>query len=205
MNALLCIGCNTYQSLKCLRRAEEDARNVFDLLSTQEENRPPSKSSLLLSPEASEITDTLNTLFRDDREIDVFTFFFAGHAAVRTGSFFLCTRESKADRLSTTAFRLIDLFIIINGFRPNQVNLIVDSCQAGGSSFDLSQLLKPEFLGSSQASSVSFLGACSSDQQAGETFEGGICPFSWAARASARRLATSQSIASASYIIAVWC
>src|SRR5207247_8693621 len=52
--------------------------------------------------------------------------------------------------------------------------IIVDACQAGGSSFDLGQLLKHEIIGSSEASSIAFLGACSSDQLADETLEGGV-------------------------------
>jgi hypothetical protein len=50
----------------------------------------------------------------------------------------------------------------------------VDACEAGGSSFDLGQLLKPETIGHSDSSSIIFLGACSSNQFAGETQDGGI-------------------------------
>lgn len=174
MNALLCIGCNAYDSLRSLHGAESDAKEVFNLLSHQDADYDPTNSHLLLSPTAPEITAALNKAFPENQEIDVFTFFFAGHAGARANSFYLCTRESEPERLSTTSFPIVSLFSIINEFRPSQVNIIVDACEAGGSSFDLTQLQKPNIIGSSQASSVSFLGACSSDQFAGETSEGGI-------------------------------
>jgi hypothetical protein len=69
---------------------------------------------------------------------------------------------------------MISLFSVINEMRPRQVNIIVDACQAGGSSFDLNQLTKVEFIGSSEASSISFLGACACDQFAREGSEGGV-------------------------------
>ena len=131
-------------------------------------------SRVLLSPTKNAIEEALNKAFPKGKEIDVFTFFFAGHAGVKNGSFFLCSRESDSERLSTTAFQISYLFLIINEFRPRQVNIVVDACEAGGSSFDLAQLLKAEVIGHSEASSITFLGACSSDQSAGETSEGGI-------------------------------
>jgi hypothetical protein len=73
-----------------------------------------------------------------------------------------------------TAFPIATLFSITNEVQPRQVNIVVDACEAGGSSFDLAQLIKPEVIGHSEASSITFLGACSSDELAGETPDGGI-------------------------------
>lgn len=175
MNALLCIGCNAYDHLRpLLKGAEKDAKEIFDLLSNQNGFYDQEVSSVLLSPTTNTIIDAFNKVFPPGKEIDVFTFFFAGHAVVKTSSFYFCTRESESERLSTTAFPITALFSIINEFQPGQVNIVVDACEAGGSSFDLAQLLKPEVIGHSDASSITFLGACSSDQFAGETQDGGI-------------------------------
>src|ERR1035437_7558846 len=174
MNALLCIGCNAYDHLRVLEGAEKDAKEVFDLLSNQNGLYDQEVSCFLLSPATNTIIDALNKVFPAGKEIDVFTFFFAGHAGVKASSFYLCARESESERLSTTAFPITSLFSIINEFRPGQVNIVVDACEAGGSSFDLAQLLKPEVIGHSDASSITFLGACSSDQFASETPDGGI-------------------------------
>jgi hypothetical protein len=174
MNALLCIGCNAYDHLRVLEGAEKDAKEIFDLLSSQKGFYDQEVSCVLFSPATIEIKDALNKAFPAGNEIDVLTFFFAGHAGVKAGSFYLCARESESERLSTTAFPITSLFSIINEFRPGQVNIIVDACEAGGSAFDLAQLLKPEIIGHSEASSITFLGACSANQFAGETADGGI-------------------------------
>ena len=174
MNALLCIGCNAYDHLQVLEGAEKDAKEVFALLSGQNGFYDQEASCVLFSPASIELKDALNKVFPAGKEIDVFTFFFAGHAGVKAGSFYLCARESESERFSTTAFPITSLFSIINEFRPRQVNIVVDACEAGGASFDLAQLLKPEVIGNSEASSITFLGACSSDQLAGETPDGGI-------------------------------
>ena len=174
MNALLCIGCDTYDSLPSLAVAEKDAKAVFDLLSPKKGGDEQTISRLLLSPSLVLVQQALNAVFAPDKDVDAFTFFFAGHGAVRSGSFYLCVRDSAPDRLSTSAFPMIHLFSVVNELRPRQVNIIVDACQAGGSSFDLNQLTKSEVIGSSEASSISFLGACSSDQFAREGPEGGV-------------------------------
>jgi hypothetical protein len=174
MNALLCIGCNAYDHLRVLEGAEKDAKEIFDLLSSQKGFYDQEVSCVLFSPATIEIKDALNKVFPAGNEIDVLTFFFAGHAGVKAGSFYLCARESESERLSTTAFPITSLFSIITEFRPGQVNIIVDACEAGGSAFDLAQLLKPEIIGHSEASSITFLGACSANQFAGETADGGI-------------------------------
>lgn len=173
MNVLLCIGCNEYSVLGCLHGAEKDATDVFNLLLRDGEEYTCDLSQLLLSPSDAEIRKALYIAFSNGNQIDVLTFFFAGHAGVKAGSFYLCSRESDAERLSTTAFPIIDLFSMVNEFHPKQVNVIVDACQSGGSTFDLHQLLKPEIVGSSDATSITFLGGCSANELAGETVLGG--------------------------------
>ncbi len=174
MNVLISIGCNSHTHLKALRGAEKDAKDVYSALVGQNPHYVAETSQLLLSPTETDIISALDKAFPQGEEVGVLTVFFSGHGGVKAGSFFLCTRNSDPDRLSTTAFPITSLFTLINEFHPNQVNIIVDACQAGGSSFDLNQLLKPEVIGSSEASSVAFLGACSSEQFAGDSSDGSV-------------------------------
>jgi hypothetical protein len=174
MNVLVSIGCDTYLTLPTLHGAERDAKEVFETLVVEKGDYDPSLSRLILSPNVQAVKDVLDGAFPHAREIDLFTFFFAGHGEAKAGSFYLCTRESDSERLSTTAFPIVSLFSIVNEFHPRQVNIIIDACRAGASSFDLNQLQKPEIIGSSDASSITFLGACSSDEYASETPNGGV-------------------------------
>src|ERR1035437_7992216 len=154
MNVLLCIGCDTYDFLSGLSGAERDAEDVSALLASQPDGYDSGASALLLSPNLSSIQTALNAVLSSGANVDVFTFFFAGHGEVKAGSFYLCVRDSTPDRLSTTAFPMISLFSVINELHPSQVNIVIDACHAGGSSFDLNQLAKPVAIGSSDASSI---------------------------------------------------
>jgi hypothetical protein len=174
MNILLCIGCDAYDNLPPLHGAERDARSVFDLLTGHQKDYPSDCSRLLLSPSASLIMESLNELLAVSESADVVTFFFAGHGAVKAGSFYLCTREAHAERLSMTGYAITGLFQVVNELRPRQVNIIIDACEAGGSSFDLGGLCKQETIGQSSSSSIAFLGACGADEYASETSAGGV-------------------------------
>jgi hypothetical protein len=128
----------------------------------------------VLSPTRVGIEDALSQVFPSGKQIDVLTFFFAGHATIIQGSLYLCPRDTQPDRVSLTAFPILSLFSVVNEFQPRQLNIIIDACQAGGSALDASQLLKPEVVGHSKSSSVTFLGACCSDEVARETPDGGV-------------------------------
>jgi len=174
MNVLLTVGCNAYSHLDALAGAEQDATEVHAALSRDGNDYDKTHSHLLTSPTVNEIRRTLNACYPSGSDLGVFTFYFAGHGAAKAGTFYLCTRDSEAERLSTTAFPISELFTTINEFQPRQVNIIVDACQAGASSFDLNQLQKAETIGSSSASSVTFLGACSANEYAHEDAGGGL-------------------------------
>ena len=173
MNVLIAIGCDSYVKLLKLKGAERDANEVFAVL-TSTGDYDKAMSHVLLSPNLTALKAALDAAFPSGQEVDVFTFFFAGHGVAKAGSFYLCTCESDRERLSTTAFPIIELFTLVNEFHPRQVNIIVDACHAGASSYDLGQLQKPEVIGSSDASSIAFLGACSSDEYANEHLDGGV-------------------------------
>ena len=172
MNVLLCIGCDQYDHLNPLKSAERDASSMFETLGSSE-FYAPDQSTLLLSPSVEETTQALSKSLRGDN-ITVFTFFFAGHAGGKNGSFFLALRGSETDALSTTAFPLSRLFEMVNEFHPRQVNIIIDGCAAGGATSSLQTLLRPEDIGTIGASSITFFGACAADQNARESAEGGL-------------------------------
>jgi hypothetical protein len=154
--------------------AEQDAERIFSLLTGECGDYSPEESQLLLSPKLAMVQTALRAVFKVDRELDVVTVFFAGHGIVRAGSFYLCVSDTSPGGLSISGISMVSLFSIINEFRPRQVNLIVDACEAGGSTFDVGNLLKPEIVGASSSPSVAFLGACAADQSARESASGGV-------------------------------
>lgn len=172
MNVLLSVGCDQYDYLKALKGAEVDARSMFDSLKNGN-YYDQDRSKLLLSPSVVEITNELSNSLRGE-EISVFTFFFAGHAGGKNGSFYLALKESEAEALSTTAFPLARLFEMVNEFQPKKINIIIDGCDAGSSTDNLNTLLRSENIGTLQSTGVSFLGACAKRQTAKETQEGGL-------------------------------
>ena len=48
------------------------------------------------------------------------------------------------------------------------MNIVIDACAAGGSSFDVGTIIRPQLSGNSTSSSIAFLGACGADQDASE-------------------------------------
>jgi Caspase domain len=168
MNLLISIGCDKYDSLSALTCAEADAKALYDILTTPGDPYSIDHAILLLSPTAERVRQVLEQTFPLKSGCDSVTFFFAGHGGMAGGSFFLCLSDCQSDKLSTTALSISSLFTIINDFKPAQVNLVIDACSAGGSSFDLGTLIKSEFTGASTSSSIAFLGACCVDQNASE-------------------------------------
>jgi len=172
MNVLLSIGCDQYDSLRPLAGAERDAQAMFETLRSSD-FYDESCSKLMCSPSKAEMEKAIASMLRGE-PIHVFTFFFAGHAGGKDGSFYLALPESEADALSLTSFPLSRLFDVVNEFKPRQVNVIIDGCEAGSSTNSLRTLLRPESVGTVHASSVAFLGACSAGEGAGESEEGGM-------------------------------
>ncbi|MCE0498552.1 MAG: caspase family protein [Methylacidiphilales bacterium] len=168
MNLLISIGCDKYDSLSTLTCAEADAKALCDILTTAGDPYSIDHVILLLSPTTERVRRVLEEAFPLKAGCDSVTFFFAGHGGMAGDSFFLCLSDCKADKLSTTGLSVSSLFTIINDFKPTQVNLVIDACGAGGSTFDLRTLIKSEFTGAATSSSIAFLGACCVDQDASE-------------------------------------
>jgi hypothetical protein len=120
-----------------------------------------------------EVNLAIEALF-DLRDLDVLTFFFAGHGGVKYGTCYLCPSDTKTDRLSATALSLPDLLTKLAELRPRQVNVVMDSCQSGSAMLDMNSLMNPEVLTGLNPPSISFLAAAAPDQYAGEEDEGGF-------------------------------
>lgn len=171
---LLSIGCNRYRHLNPLNGAEQDATNVFELLTGAAGDYDLDKSKLLLSPTHSELMAGLEEVLFSDVPVDVFTIFFAGHGGVKQGNYYLCVADTHPDRLSTTGLALVNLFTMISERKPQQANVIMDACQSGGAMRDTASLMKPEIIGDVNSMSVSFLAACASSEYASEDDQGGV-------------------------------
>ena len=167
------IGCDAYSHLDGLDGAERDAERIFQALVEDADDYDRDLSVSLRSPTMEEIDRAIEGLF-DLRDLDILTFFFAGHGGVKYGTSYLCPSNTKPDRLSTTALSLPDLLTKLAELRPRQVNVVMDSCQSGGAMLDMNSLLKPEVLTGLNSPSISFLAAAAPDQYAGEEDEGGF-------------------------------
>lgn len=173
---LLSVGCDSYiadSEYGALYGAETDARRIHEALVAPNNDYDPDASKLLLSPTSGQFNAQIDSFF-DLGQVDVLTIYFAGHGEVKGGFCYLCPSDARHDRLSTTAMSLTALFNKLSELRPRQVNLVMDSCQAGGAMLDMGNLLKPENLTDLGAPSISFLAACSPNQFADEDGEGGV-------------------------------
>lgn len=173
---LLSVGCDSYTAdleYDDLHGAEADARRMHEALVAPNGDYDPEASKLLLSPTGGELDEKIYALF-DLGQVDVLTIYFAGHGEVKGGFCYLCPSDARRDRLSATALSLTALFNKLSELRPRQVNLLMDSCQAGWAMLDMGNLLKPENLTDLGSPSISFLAACSPNQFADEDDEGGV-------------------------------
>ena len=170
---LLSIGCDAYSHLDGLDGAERDSERIFQALVEDAGDYDRDLSVSLRSPTMEEIDRAIEGLF-DLRDLDILTFFFAGHGGVKYGTSYLCPSNTRPDKLSATALSLPDLLTKLAELRPRQVNVVMDSCQSGGAMLDMNSLLKPEVLTGLNSPSISFLAAAAPDQYAGEEDEGGF-------------------------------
>ena len=145
---LLSIGCNQYAYMDCLHGAEADASRLYRLLVNEQIGDYNSDlSALLLSPSRRELEDKLDLLLDKAEPIDTFTFYFAGHGAVKAGSYYMATADSRKEMLSGSAFSLSQILLRVGERAPTQTFIIIDSCQSGGLSNDLNSIVKSSVLG----------------------------------------------------------
>lgn len=172
---LLSIGCDQYQHMQNLRGAELDASLIHCALTSgglsciSEED-----STLLRSPNREQLTSTLVDLQDRYPDIESLTIFFAGHGGEANGSYFLCLKDSRADRLSMTGYALSHLFEFLNELKAAHCNIIIDACNAGGIVSNMNSLLRPEVIGKANTFGVSFFVSSALDQFATEDKSGGF-------------------------------
>lgn len=171
MRLMLSVGCNDYESptIQNLAGAEADAQRMFAALTDVAIGGYSAEHSmLLLSPTLSQLRDALLRLLSDHGPVDTFTFYFAGHGSVKSGSFYMWGSDVIESRLSMTALSLGDVFRMIAEVAPVQTNIIVDACEGGGLINDLGVLLKAETLGNAHTPGVTLFATAAQDESAME-------------------------------------
>ncbi len=177
MRLLIAVGCDHYQdsSLLDLCGAVNDAIAVYQLLvGTELGQYDPQKSQLLCSPSHPELMNAISDALFDSGQIDVLTFFYAGHGAVKDGSYFVCLGDTQPDRLSVSALAFAQLLSWLNEAPVRHTNIIIDSCQSGGLARDIGSFLKPETVGRLGSPSVSIFASAAADQAAREVDGRGV-------------------------------
>jgi hypothetical protein len=171
-SALIAVGCDSYFTMKALSGAEADARAVFAALTGPGQPYAKDDSILLLSPTKAEFERALTAIGAGD--IDVLTFYFAGHGGAKEGGYYFCLKDSRVERLSLTGYPLNSWLNVVKELRPRYAYLIADSCNSGGSHHDIRDLLNDPRLGHHSASTFACLAAASADQYAGEVNGAGV-------------------------------
>ncbi|AKA25368.1 caspase family protein [Pseudomonas chlororaphis] len=175
MRILLAIGCNEYDHAKPLESAEYDAVRIFNALVKPEVGQFNTVHSLFLqSPTIEQVRSALKKTLFENSHIENFTFFFAGHGGVSSGSFHMWLRDTNPRVQSMTALSLSELFRLLNETSPKQSNIIIDACQSGGLISDLGVLLKPELIGDAGTPALTLIATSAKNQNSGETRAGGI-------------------------------
>lgn len=174
---LLAIGCNNYASegLNNLTGAENDATNVYKHLVLSEYSiYDKNVSKVLLSPSLLDVKSALESILCEFQTPDIFTLFFAGHGGVLTGTYYLCTSDTRLERMSFSAFSLTEILRIVSSSGVKHVNLVIDACNTGGLVNDLTSIIKPEIMGAKGSFGIAILAAAASDEFAGEVAGQGL-------------------------------
>src|SRR4051812_5117888 len=126
MRILLSVGCKDYWQASQLRGAIKDAESVFaSLVGNEEHQYDPVRSKLLLSPTAEQLRTTLSDVLYSNKDITVFTLYFAGHAVVFDETLYIAPIDTLLDRIPATAVGFPDILRTTAGARPKQANFII--------------------------------------------------------------------------------
>ena len=173
--ALIAVGCNAYDHLQTLYGAEADARRTYDaLMKTEVGEYDPAHSRALLSPTSTTLRNQILEVLFSSEALDTFTFFFAGHGVVKSGSFYMCLKDSRAEALSASGLSLSEFFLNLSEASPAQSNIIIDACESGGLIADLGVLLKSNLIGDAGTPAITLLATSAQNQPSAETREGGL-------------------------------
>jgi uncharacterized caspase-like protein len=174
MRVTICVGCDEHDYLRPLEGAASDAREVYEsLLRENAGNYDAEISVLLLSPTVSDFNVSLGSVLYNNATVDVFTLFFAGHAAVSFETLYLGFRDTDASKLPLTGYSFSELVRAVVSTRPAQANFVLDACNSGGLGYDLATILRASLLGTAESTGVSFLAAAAADELAWEVGGGG--------------------------------
>jgi Caspase domain len=173
--ALIAVGCNAYDHMQALDGAEADAQHIYDALMRPEIGEyDPGYSRILLSPTSNALRTAMREVLFAGERLDTFTFFFAGHGGVKSGSFYMCLKDSRAEALSASGLSLSEFFLNLSEAAPAQSNIIIDACESGGLIADLGVLLKSSQIGDAGTPGITLLATSAQNQYSGETPEGGL-------------------------------
>ena len=170
MKILIAIGCDnySYDNVQNLFAAENDAKAIFDALVNCEDSiYDEAASFLLLSPTSEEIKAAIEEATFRPEPVEI-SIFYAGHGAVKNGSYFLLARNSHPNRLTVSSVGMTDVFRWLNEANVIDSNIVIDSCHAGGLAHDLPAFLSPSEIGASGMPSLSILASVTADQEARE-------------------------------------
>jgi hypothetical protein len=173
--ALIVVGCNEYDHMQMLYGAEADAERIYDaLIKTEVGGYDPTYSRILLSPTSAALRNEVREVLFSGKPLDTFTFFFAGHGGVKSGSFYMCLKDSRTEALSASGLSLSELFLNLSEAAPAQSNIIIDACESGGLIADLGVLLKSDLIGDAGTPGITLLATSAQNQTSCETGEGGL-------------------------------
>jgi len=175
-HVLIAVGCDAYDNVRPLAGAENDARKVFSLLTDAKCGFCDAAcSTLILSPSLTELQRGLLDASKSLQPGDIVTFYFAGHGHVKGNIFYMCCRDTQADRIGVSALPLNNLLSLIHEVMPSHANLIIDACNSGGVMGDFNRALSPDTIGSAATTGITLLAACAQDQFAAEVNGEGLC------------------------------
>lgn len=173
---LIAVGCDTYDHCLPLQGAENDATKIFSLLTNAKYGFcDTTTSALILSPSLQGLQQALQDATRVAAPGDIVTFYFAGHGHVKNNIFYMCCKDTNADRLGVSAFPLNNLLSLFHEIAPRHANVIIDACNSGGVMGDFSRALSPDTIGRAETIGITLLAACALDQFAEEADGEGIC------------------------------
>jgi hypothetical protein len=172
--ALIALGCSKYDNISPqLHSAEEDAQRLHRaLVGASRYHYRTDISHILLSPTTHEVRGAIQALY-DKKPAEV-CLYFAGHAESLDGRLFLKFKDTRNDSLPPTSITLGELLDLIVGCPSvSQLNVIIDACNAGGLSSDLSHILTEQAQRLTGSTSISILAGSGPASAAVETQNGG--------------------------------
>lgn len=173
----LVIGASNHDdsNISTLIGAKNDADRIFSLLTSHDYGDYDDEHSIkLISPTFIEYTDAIDKILFTENNIDVFTFYFAGHGGIKDGNYYLCLKDTNLQKMSMTSISLNSLFQFIHESRPRETNIIIDACQSTGFLNNLQSLINVESLKNNTSLKFNILVSCGMKQIASEVNGNGL-------------------------------